>query len=264
MKKSISIFLLFLGMTTMILAQEYNVCLKIGKGLKLPMRHTQVVDQEVSMQGRVMKMKQIAKTELAFSVVDKKGDNYIIEGIINKSDVDMESPQGKMKISSADSVETPQNKELKALVGKVFRAEITPSFQLVGEVSPVTEGLTVKKAKQLFDSFYSLFNGLYSAKPLKQGEEWNNVFASGEVKGVSVLTSANENSYIIDSKVSMEQNMQGILLTGKGTMNHEIHAPTGVPIFGLLTLPLTGSVVNPAGGSVDVRMTITSSFEFIQ
>lgn len=262
MKKILLTFALLIAVGSSLVAQKYDVRLNLQPGLKVPVRHQQVMDQTVEFQGQTMKTKQVQKNEIAFSVISKNGDNYVIEGIINLSEVSVESPQGNMTFSSADANDNAQNKELKSITGKVVRAEITPYFQLVGEVTPVTEGLSSDKAKGIYEAISSIFSGLYPTNSVAQGESWEAAFGGG-VKGNSTLTAASAETYVIDSKLTMDMDMQGLPLSGKGTMNHEIHAPTGVPLFGLITLPLSGSTVSN-GTPVNVKINITSSFEFIQ
>lgn len=261
--KKILLTLSFLFSVCMVLsAQKHDVRLNLQPGLKVPVRHQQVMDQEISFQGQTMKNKVIQKNDLVFSVISKNQDNLIIEAMFNLLEVSAESPQGNMKISSADEKETMENKMLKQMAGKVVRAEITPYFQLVGEVTPVTEGLSKEEAAQIYQAFSSVFVGLYPTSSVAQGETWT-IEMGGGLKGESTLTSASPQSFIIDSKVSMDTDMQGVKISGKGSMNYEIHAPTGVPVYGLMTMPASGSSV-ANGVPVNIKMNVTSSFEFVQ
>lgn len=262
MRKIILTLSLLLSVVAVLSAQKYDVRLNLQPGLKVPVRYQQVTDQEVSFQGQIMKSKIIQKNEVVFSVVAKNQDNLIIEAVINLIETSAETPQGNMKFSSADEKETPENKALKQMAKKVVRAEITPYFQLVGEVTPVTEGLTKEEAQLVYNAFSSIFKGLYPSSPVAQGDTWAADMSEG-VKGESTLTSASPQSFIVDSKILLDTEFQGVKLSGKGTMNYEIHAPTGVPIYGLTTLPASGSTV-ANGVPVNITMNMTSTFEFIQ
>lgn len=92
------------------------------------------MDQEVAFGGQTMKSKTTIRTEFAFSVVSLNGENLIIDAIINRSDLEVKGDQGNITASSTDATETQYNKELKAYTGKVVRAEVTPYFELVGNL----------------------------------------------------------------------------------------------------------------------------------
>lgn len=262
MKKIILGLSLLISVFSVLSAQKHDIRLNLQPGLKVPVRYQQTTDQEISFQGQTMKNKIIQKNEVVFSVVSKNQDNFIIEAVINLIETTAETPQGNMKFSSTDEKETAENKPLKKMAKKVVRAEITPYFQLVGEVTPVTEGLTKEEAIAVYEAFSSIFKGLYPTTSVAQGETWKADMTQG-VKAESTLTSASPQSFIIDSKILLDMDMQGVKLSGKGSMNYEIHAPTGVPVYGLTTLPATGSSM-ANGVPVNIKLNMTSSFEFMQ
>ncbi|WP_449032406.1 hypothetical protein [Porphyromonas sp.] len=246
----------------MLHAQKEDIRLKLQPGQKIPLRYQQIMDQEVTFGGQTMKSKTTIRTEFAFSVVSLKGENLIIDVIVNRTDLDVKSDQGNITASSTDSEDTQYNKDLKAIAGKVIQAEVTPYFELVGEPKALDASVSPEVAKKVFEAVSSTLSGLYPKQPVAQGDSWDTmVFNDNKAK--STLTLIGDNSYVIDSKLNTEQSMQGITLSGTGLFNYEIHKATGAPIYGLLTLPLSGSMT-AQGTMVNVKINITSSFEFMQ
>ncbi|MCI6154611.1 MAG: hypothetical protein PUI84_05495 [Bacteroidales bacterium] len=259
---------LFLTLTTMVMAvailnaQKQDIKLRVQVGQKVPLRFQQMMDQEVSFGGQTMKTKTTTKYEFAFSVVAYNGENLVIDAIVNKAELVATSDQGNITASSTDSTDTQYNKELKEIAGKVVRAEVTPYFELVGEPKATDAAISAATAKKIFEAMASCLKGLYPKQPVAQGDSWEDT-VFGDNKAKSTLSLVGDNSYVIDSKIRTEQSMQGITLSGDGILNYEIHKATGAPIYGLYTLPLTGSMV-AQGTTVNVKINITGSFEFIQ
>ena len=250
MRKLIITLATMVAAIAMLHAQKEDIRLKLQPGQKIPLRYQQIMDQEVAFGGQTMKSKTTIRSEFAFSVASLNGENLI------KGD------QGNITASSADETDTQYNKELKAYTGKVVRAEVTPYFELVGEPKALDESVSPETAKKVFEAVSSTLSGLYPKQAVAQGDTWEDT-VFGDNKAKSTLTLIGDNSYVIDSKITAEQSMQGITLSGSGLFNYEIHKATGAPIYGLLTLPLSGTMA-AQGTMVSVKINITGSFEFIQ
>lgn len=262
MRKLIISLATMVAAIAMLHAQKEDIRLKLQPGQKIPLRYQQIMDQEVAFGGQTMKSKTTIRTEFAFSVVSLNGENLIIDAIVNRSDLEVKGDQGNITASSADETDTQYNKELKAVTGKVVRAEVTPYFELVGEPKALDESVSPETAKKVFEAVSSTLSGLYPKQPVAQGDTWEDT-VFGDNKAKSTLTLIGDNSYVIDSKITAEQSMQGITLSGSGLFNYEIHKATGAPIYGLLTLPLSGTMA-AQGTMVNVKINITGSFEFMQ
>lgn len=264
MKRTIlTLSICFLALSSLF-AQKYDIRLNLQPNLRVPLRMTTSVKNEINIPGQGQQQNStMILTEIAFYVKAMKGDNYIIHGIVNKREISSEAMGQKMLFSSADSVDNQYNKDLRAMAGKTFVAEITPRFKLVGEVKPLNDDMTLDVAKKAFGVFQELFEHLYPANPLEKGETWTVKDEKQGVDATATLSDVTENSYIIDARVGLNKRVQGMTLKGEGTQNIEINRQLGIPVYGLTTLPAKGSVATP-GGVVSVSVNTISSFEFIQ
>lgn len=245
-------------------AQQYDIRLNLEPGLKVPLRTVNVSEQEVTIPNQGTQQQKVTMTnELVFSVIEKKGENYIINGIINKMEMVIEKDGKQTTLANAaDTVENMYNKEMKAITGKVFKAEITPKFKLVGEATPLNNDMSPEDAKKAFKAFDDVYGNIYPEKPVALNETWT----ENDEEGMSVenkLSSVNDNSYIIEGKATLSMKESGMDIKGTGTMSQEIHRTTGVPISGLLTLPLSGSEPTPMG-PVTLKFSSTMSFEYAE
>ena len=111
-------------------------------------------------------------------------------------------------------------------------------------------------------SFTDLLSELYHAS-VKKGDSWTVEDKEAGSKNVYTLTDVTEHSYLINAKLSIDGDFQGAAVSGIGSMNVEIDRATGVPLYGLMTLPLKGSAM-AEGMTINIETNTTSSFEFAQ
>lgn len=241
--------------------QTYDIRLNLNPPVKVPLRQNMRQDNSVSYGGQTMKSVNNVKTDLVFSIMEKKGDNYIINAVINKIEVENEGMGQTQKISSEDS-ENSFNKTIKKMTHNVVKAEITPYFEVVGEPVAVTEGVDNEVAKAIMKSFTDLLSELYHAS-VKKGDSWTVEDKEAGSKNVYTLTDVTEHSYLINAKLSIDGDFQGAAVSGVGSMNVEIDRATGVPLYGLMTLPLKGSAM-AEGMMINIETNTTSSFELAQ
>lgn len=264
MKRTFLIATFLLTSFAFAFAQKYDIKLNLQPNVRVPLRSTNVITQKITIPGKgVQEVKTTVSTEVAFYVSALKDGNYVINGIVNKREIQSESAGNKMTVSGTDSVENKYNKDLIAMTGKTFVAEITPKFQLVGEVKPLNDNMTKAVATQAFSVLQDFFKSLYPDHEVAKGESWK---ASDEENGITTtttLTDINDVSYVMDAKVVLNQNMQGLTLKGEGTQNVEIHKAMGIPLYGLSTVPATGSTSSPMG-MISVEVNAINSFELVQ
>ena len=251
-----------LTLTTTFAQQAYDIRLNLNPPIKVPLRQTMKQEQLISFSGQEMKVSNTVRSEFVFSVTEKKGDNYMISAIINKIEGEGESMGQTFKMSSEDATETEQNKELKKITHKVVQAEVTPYFELVGEPVAVTEGTDAATAKQVINTFTGVMSGMYHAA-VKKGESWTVTEEEAHTTTTYTLTDVTEGSFLVTGKVKLEGEFQGVAMSGEGNLNVELDRATGVPIYGLMTLPLAGSMM-AQGTMVNVKADSTTSFELAQ
>lgn len=264
MKRIFLITTLLLASVALAFAQEYDFKLNLQPNLRVPLRSTNVITQKISVPGSgTQEVKIVMTTEVAFYVTAVKEGNFLINGIINERKIESESAGQKMTISGKDSVENQYNKDLIAITGKTFVAEITPKFELVGEVKPLNDDMTAQNALTAFTMVKDFFKGIYPEKAVKKGESWTAENKDEGLTATITLTDVNDASYVLDSKLQLVQEIQGITLKGEGTQNVEVNRAMGIPIYGLATVPVSGSLNTPMG-VVSVEANTISSFELIQ
>lgn len=263
MKKAFFTTLLLLSALSLAVAQEYDIKLNLQPNQKVPIRSVTSVKQQITIPGQgTQDVNAITTSEVAFYVTEIKGENYIINGIVNKMEVETESMGQKMTISGADKEENQYNKQLRAVTNKVFVAEITPRFELVGEVKALNDDMTSEDAKMAFETLKATFSETYPKTPIKKGDTWEASIPEQNTQVKTTLTEVTEDSYLFDSKIVLDGEIEGIKLTGKGTRNYEVNRALGVPIYGLTTLPAEGSLVSPMG-KVTLKVDTIVSFELM-
>lgn len=262
MKKFLfSIATLFFAIS-MAVAQQYDVRLNLTPNVKVPFKASTFTETEVNipMKG-VNKTNQTANIEFVFSIMEKKGDNYVINCVINKYEVSINTDGKEQKFSAADTEKSEISDNLKKVTSKIVQAEITPYFVLVGQVKPISEGLDQKDAEKIYEIFDDFLGRIYPEQPIEKGKtvekkKKNKLFQT-------TLADVNENFYIMEQKWNVDENLQGVPMKGIGSMSYEIHRETGIPINLLTTLPLEGSVASPIG-NVSIKVKTTSTVSFMQ
>lgn len=265
MKKLIFSILLLITGAFAALAQTYDVQLNLQPNQRVPLRHIVRNTTEVMVPGQgTQETVSTITVEMAFFVTEIKGENYIINGILNKYELTIDVGGQKMTYSGSDKEVTSYNKELVEATGKVFVAEINKKFELVGDVKPLNDDMTEEGAKNAFDALSQVFRGLYPSGPIEKGATWEDDFENdgGKTHVVGTLTDVNDNSYILDAKLDAQMDEDGVVIKGTGVGNYEINRALGVPVYGLSTLPMEGSVVTPMG-KINLTMNTVSSFELI-
>lgn len=246
-------------------AQKQDLKLVIQPNQRISLRKISKVDQDVSVPGQgAMKVITTSTMEVAFYATAIKDGNYVINGIINKMEINTSNNGKTTVISGSDSVETAMNKDLRAITGKTFVAEVTPKFELVGDIKALKEEeMTPETAKKAFEILASFFEGVYPPQPLAKGESFPYEGKELGAKGTITLGEVGENTCVFDGVMKINGNIQGVDMKGDATINYEIHRATGIPLNGLSTTQALGSVATPQG-AVSIKINATESFEFMQ
>ena len=103
MKKFLfSIATLFFAIS-MAVAQQYDVRLNLTPNVKVPFKASTFTETEVNIPMKwVNKTNQTANIEFVFSIMEKKGDNYVINCVINKYEVSINTDGKEQKFSAAE------------------------------------------------------------------------------------------------------------------------------------------------------------------
>lgn len=251
MKKRLLFALILLaGSLQFLWAQGNRIMFNPQVGSTMQYRYSQVSDLMITAAGQSMPNKSTVKNDVEIKVEEKRGENFLLAIKLLQVSADMVTPQGSFTGSSQDEKENSINKPLKEMVGKLFQVEVTPQFDLVGKVTPITEGLTQKKAEELYEGIKSIFSGIYPLAEVDLADTWDAVMAQGS-QAHCTLVSSEDNQYTIEGTLTYKGNMQGVDMEGKGTICYTLHQATGLPAKISLNLPISGNAF--MGVQVEVK-----------
>lgn len=269
MKKTLLTSLLAIITIFGLCAQEkYDAKLNLPAHIKVPLRNTVNMKQNISVPGQGAQQGETTITsELVFTVEEIVNGNYRIHCIINNIAMDVKvNGKETLKGSSKEIPEScpEQMKETFKMAGKVVEAVVTPKFQLVGDVKPITEGVTENEAKAIFAHFAEV-GTLYPSKPLAINETETTEVKESDMPYTLTYKLANvsDHSLTLQNTIKVDANIQGIPMKGDGSVNTDLDRATGVPVFSLTTLSVSG-VMNTPQGIISLSMQTTSTIEFMQ
>lgn len=262
MKKAFfTIAMLFVAMAT-VFAQKYEAKLILSPGMRVPFSAQQRTEQKIVAGAKDMQTIATQQFKLSYTVAEKRGDNYLLNCVISELSIKMEGPDGTVEASSTNTEDkSPLASQIQKMVNRIVQVEVTPSFQLVGEVKPLTEGVSKEEAAAIYQQFDNIFANLYPGEALEVNKELVKKDENSTQK--ITLLAATDMVYAFQNTEEFEQDIQGLPLKGTSTTSYEMHRPTGIPINGLVTSSATGSQ-SMQGMNIDLTLAITLSFDFIQ
>lgn len=249
MKKTLIVAVLCALSSLGLMAQKHQIRFNLPVGQEIVYGLVSHTPQTIIAQGKKTQLKNSMQQVISCKVVERKGENLVVDLKMVKSELVQESNGNSMKISSEDP-ENMYNKEVKALTEGVVRAEVTPDFRLVGEPT-IIEGKG--NPNNIFRVASLVFSGLYPQEPLAVGESFapvsftafGAVQGSNDGKGLTgtiTLVEADDEYFVFSGKFDIKTNQNGVDMTGPVTVNYVIDRKQGLPSSGMITSIMEGSI----------------------
>lgn len=279
MRKSIFVLLVSMACAAGLMAQKYEPKLQLKPGQTFTSVENQHITQTVIMGGNEMKTVQLIRSFSTRKVLEQKGENVVVESVVDSITVSVESPQGKMSFSSNDKDVPKEFQEMTKLVGRKFVLELTPKHQLVGEVT-AADGEEIPKALQAtLQSGTMQAAALYSVGAMKEGQtvtcdpemmkhvvgELATHAQGAKVKATVTLVRVTPTELQFNTKIDFSGTVEGMPLEGPTTLSYGINKETGMIVNMLSTSALKGSMNTPQGSvSVSINAIGSSDAALVQ
>lgn len=254
-------------------AQKHRVLLNLVPGSEYTSTSNTSINQDLSFSGQGGKTSQLITMSNRIKVVEKKGNNFVLEGVVELIKASAEGMSiGKIEFSSDDAADTPQNKSLKAMAKKTVRIEVTPEGKLVGDPVCLTEGVDAQTKTTIVQAVLTGMFPYMPSKPIAVGESFKpsmelveTILGSigaenASLDGKITLVSVTDTDYVFSGKLDFSAQVQGVDLKGPTALNYSIKKNSGLVGSMLSTSRMEGNGT-VQGMNLNLTMNNISSYD---